>query len=129
MSSLNRKLILNHLFTGQSNLAIVVISMFIFTVLQCSQAIQTPDLKQAKQKDIYKRSIVFDIKTPKVFYCPQEKQADFGKMIVKAKPLDKLCEFEGKVKPKSTPSDCYNDLDETDYACDEKRRFMVSIVE
>lgn len=70
---------------------------------------------------------MFDIKTPKVFYCPQEKQSDHDKMIVKAKPLEKLCEFDGKPKPKGFPSDCYNDVDETDYACDEKRRFLVGI--
>lgn len=78
------------------------------------------------KKDVNRKSIVFDIKTPKVFYCQQEKQSDYTKMIVKAKPLDKLCEFDGGPKPKNTPSDCYNDVDETKYACDEKKRFLVS---
>lgn len=84
-------------------------------------------LAQARSHlDIERKSIVFDIKTPKVFYCPQEKPADLEKLIVKAQPLDKLCEFEGKPKPKGSKSDCYNDVDETEFACDEKRRFMVS---
>lgn len=48
-------------------------------------------------------------------------------MIVKAKPLDKLCEFDGKSKPKGSPSDCYNDVDETEFACDEKRRFLLRL--
>lgn len=80
-----------------------------------------------KNEDISRKSIVFDIKTPKVFYCPQEKQANSEKTIVMAKPLDKLCEFKGQPKPRGTPSDCYNDVDETEFACDEKKRFMVSI--
>lgn len=104
---------------------------FMFAVsasLICSQLfVEADDLKSSKQKDISRKSIVFDTKTPKVFYCPQEKQSDYSKMIVKAKPLDKLCEFGGKPKPKDSPSDCYNDVDETDYACDEKRRFLVGI--
>lgn len=78
------------------------------------------------KKEISRKSIVFDSKTPNVFYCPQEKPTDVGKMIVKAKPLDKLCEFGGKSKPKGEPTDCYNDVDETQFACDEKRRFLVS---
>lgn len=79
------------------------------------------------KKDVNRKSIVFDIKTPKVFYCPQEKQSDYTKMIVKAKPLDKLCEFGGKSKPRDSPSDCYNDIDETEFACDEKKRFLLRL--
>lgn len=81
----------------------------------------------SSDKDISRKSIVFDIKTPKVFYCPQEKQSSSEKTIVMAKPLNRLCEFKGKPKPKNSPSDCYNDVDETDFACEEKKRFMVSI--
>lgn len=85
-------------------------------------------ITQAKQNEnqINRKSLVFDLKTPKVFYCPQEKPADPDKMIVKAQPLDKLCEFDGKQKPKNLASDCYNDVDESEFACDEKKRFMVS---
>ena len=74
-----------------------------------------------------RKSIVFDIKTPKVFYCPQEKPTDVNKMIVKSRSLDKLCEFEGKGIPKNSKSDCYNDIDETEYACAEKQRILVSL--
>lgn len=82
-----------------------------------------------KNQNINRKSIVFDIKTPKVFYCPQEKPSDLNKMIVKAKPLESLCEFGGKSKPKDEPSDCYNDVDETEFACEEKKRFMVSYMQ
>lgn len=82
------------------------------------------DAKHETKPD--RKSIVFDMKTPKVFYCPQEKSNDRDKMIVKAKPLEKLCEFEGKSKPRKLPSDCYDDVDESEFACDEKKRFMVS---
>ena len=77
--------------------------------------------------DMMRKSIVFDIKTPKVFYCPQEKPADLSKMIVQARPLDKLCEFGGTKLPKNYASDCYNDIDESDYACAEKERILLRI--
>ena len=77
--------------------------------------------------DMMRKSIVFDMKTPKVFFCPQDKPSDMSKMIVQAKPLDKLCEFEGKGIPKGYHSDCYNDIDESDYACAEKERIMLRI--
>ncbi|XP_013773036.1 uncharacterized protein LOC106458122 isoform X1 [Limulus polyphemus] len=77
--------------------------------------------------DIMRKSIVFTSKTPKVFYCPQEKTPGMEKMVVMAKPLDKLCEFEGKGVPKDYQSDCYNDIDETEYACAEKHRIMMHL--
>ncbi|CAG2122390.1 unnamed protein product, partial [Medioppia subpectinata] len=72
--------------------------------------------------DMMRKSIVFDPKTPKVFYCPQEKPIDMSKMIVKAIPLDKLCEYGPNDLPKKAKSDCYNDIDESEYACAEKQR-------
>ncbi|KAL1481993.1 hypothetical protein MTO96_034092 [Rhipicephalus appendiculatus] len=72
--------------------------------------------------DMMRKSIVFDASTPKVFYCPQEKPRALDKMIVKARPVEKLCEFEGKGLPKGYKSDCYNDVDESEYACAEKQR-------
>ena len=73
-----------------------------------------------------RKSIVFDPKTPKVFYCPQEKPVDMSKMIVKAIPLEKLCEYGPSVGvPKNQVSDCYNDVDESEYACAEKQRIEV----
>jgi hypothetical protein len=79
--------------------------------------------------DMMRKSIVFDIKTPKVFYCPQEKPSDMDKLIVKSQPLDRLCEYGGKGVPKNSRSDCYNDIDETEYACAEKQRIMVRFIE
>lgn len=73
-----------------------------------------------------RKSIVFDKNTPDVFYCPQHKPTGFEKMIVNAKPLSRLCQFEGKPIPPDYKSDCYNDVDETEYACKEKYRIMVS---
>lgn len=46
-------------------------------------------------------------------------------MIVKARPLKKLCEYEGQQLPKHYKSDCYNDVDETEFACKEKHRITV----
>ncbi|XP_072393212.1 uncharacterized protein [Diabrotica undecimpunctata] len=76
-------------------------------------------------KDMMRKSIVFDKNTPDVFYCPIHKPTGFDKMIVKAKPLKKLCEFEGKPLPEDYKSDCYQDVDESDYACKEKYRIMM----
>lgn len=47
-------------------------------------------------------------------------------MIVKARPLKNLCEHEGRRLPSDYKSDCYNDVDETEYACNEKKRILVS---
>lgn len=76
--------------------------------------------------DMMRKSIVFDLKTPKVFYCPQSKPKSMEKLIVRAVPLEKLCEYEGEEPPKQHESDCYNDVDETPYACAEKQRILVS---
>ncbi|XP_025829122.1 uncharacterized protein LOC108739666 isoform X2 [Agrilus planipennis] len=78
----------------------------------------------AKDKDMLRKSIVYDKNTPDVFYCPVQKPKGFEKMIVKARPLKKLCEYEGKGVPEGQKSDCYQDVDETDYACKEKYRIM-----
>ncbi|RZF46142.1 hypothetical protein LSTR_LSTR013100 [Laodelphax striatellus] len=75
--------------------------------------------------DMMRKSIVFDKKTPGVFYCPQRKPTGFDKMIVHARPLSKLCEHDGKKLPPDYKSDCYHDVDETEYACKEKYRIMV----
>lgn len=77
--------------------------------------------------DMMRKSIVFDLKTPKVFFCPQEKPTDLDKMIVQSRPLEKLCEFGGGKIPKDYRSDCYNDIDESEYACAEKDRIMLRI--
>jgi ATP-dependent DNA helicase 2 subunit 2 len=76
--------------------------------------------------DMMRKSIVFNKKTPDVFYCPQRKPTGFDKMIVQARPLSKLCEHGGNKLPSDYKSDCYNDIDESEYACKEKYRIMVS---
>uniref|UniRef100_A0AAR5PBC8 Uncharacterized protein n=1 Tax=Dendroctonus ponderosae TaxID=77166 RepID=A0AAR5PBC8_DENPD len=75
-------------------------------------------------KDMTRKSIVFDKNTPDVFYCPIHKPTGMDKLIVKAKPLSKLCEFEGGPIPDDYKSDCYQDVDESSYACKEKYRIM-----
>ncbi|CAG9769989.1 unnamed protein product [Ceutorhynchus assimilis] len=72
-----------------------------------------------------RKSIVFDKNTPDVFYCPIHKPSGMDKLIVKAKPLKKLCEFEGRPIPEDYKSDCYQDVDESSYACKEKYRIMM----
>ncbi|XP_017774691.1 PREDICTED: uncharacterized protein LOC108561327 [Nicrophorus vespilloides] len=77
------------------------------------------------KKDMMRKSIVYDKNTPTVFYCPIHKPSGFEKLIVKARPLKKLCEFEGKPLPEDYKSDCYENVDESDYACKEKYRIMM----
>ncbi|CAL4170303.1 unnamed protein product [Meganyctiphanes norvegica] len=77
--------------------------------------------------DMMRKSIVFDKATPDVFYCPIDKPTSFEKMYVRSKPLSKLCEFNGKGLPEDYKSDCYADVDETEYACKEKKRIMVRL--
>lgn len=79
-------------------------------------------------KDMMKKSIVFDKNTPDVFYCPQSKPTGIDKMLVRARPLKKLCEHDGNPLPEDYKSDCYNDVDETSYACKEKYRIMKRLV-
>lgn len=102
-------------------------SLICLTIISSLIIIQLVEANSSHKKEVNRKSLVFDVKTPKVFYCPQEKQSDYSKTIVKAKPLEKLCEFDGSPKPKGSPSDCYNDVDETEFACDEKKRFLVSL--
>ncbi|KAJ6646203.1 hypothetical protein Bhyg_01414 [Pseudolycoriella hygida] len=80
-----------------------------------------------KDKDMLRKSIVYDKKTPDVFYCPTSKPTGMDKLIVRSRPLDKLCEYEGKPLPPDYKSDCYQDADESPYACKEKLRIMTRI--
>jgi len=76
-------------------------------------------------EEIIRKSIVYDKNTPDVFYCPQEKPDEgMNNMLVKARPLSKLCEYKGGDLPEGYRSDCYGNVDETVYACKEKRRIM-----
>lgn len=54
--------------------------------------------------------------------------AGMNNMLVKARPLSKLCEYKGGDLPEGYKSDCYGNVDETVYACKEKRRIMVSLI-
>lgn len=43
----------------------------------------TTDSVLAKDKDMMRKSIVYDKRTPDVFYCPTSKPTGFDKLIVK----------------------------------------------
>ena len=75
--------------------------------------------------DLNRQSIIFNENTPDVFYCPQEKPISIDRMLVKSKPMKKLCEHDGRPLPPDAKSDCWNDVDETEYACTEKKRIML----
>lgn len=48
-------------------------------------------------------------------------------MRFRARPIHKLCEFEGNLPDEGEyEPDCYKDVDESDYACKEKYRIMAS---
>lgn len=126
-------------------LLVVVVIMFVLG----AEAAKEKAIK-VKDKDMMRKMIIYDKKSPNVFYCPvpnkQLKSYSMDKMIVKwvennlksliktfmqvcvfrSHPLSKLCEYEGAGKPKDAKTDCFNDVDETEFACKEKYRIMVS---
>ncbi|XP_037071819.1 uncharacterized protein LOC119102028 isoform X1 [Pollicipes pollicipes] len=77
--------------------------------------------------DMMRKSIVYNPKTPDVFYCPLYKPKSFDDMLVKSRPLSKLCEFKGRPLPADYRSDCYGDVDETEFACAEKHRILMRL--
>merc|ERR1712037_643810 len=52
-------------------------------------------LAMAGASDLNRQSIIFNENTPDVFYCPQEKPISIDRMLVKSRPMKKLCEHEG----------------------------------
>jgi len=84
-------------------------------------------LAVASASDLNRQAIIFNENTPDVFYCPQEKPISIDRMLVKSRPMKKLCEHEGRAIPKGSKSDCWNDVDETEYACTEKKRIMLRL--
>ncbi|XP_030556400.1 uncharacterized protein LOC115759574 isoform X1 [Drosophila novamexicana] len=101
-----------------------LLAIFALTTLVCSTRATLGGKAVLKEKDMM-RKIVFDKKTPDVFYCPMQKPSSMNKIIVTARPLHKLCEYEGNPLPAEYKSDCYMDIDESDYACKEKYRIMM----
>lgn len=77
--------------------------------------------------DMLRKSIVFDVLTPDVFYCPVDKIVTADRMFVVARPLKALCEYKGGKLPADYKSDCYNDVDESEYACKEKKRITMRL--
>merc|ERR1712130_766915 len=53
-------------------------------------------LAVASASDLNRQSIIFNENTPDVFYCPQEKPISIDRMLVKSRPMKKLCEHEGR---------------------------------
>ena len=72
-------------------------------MLYCSY-IQDSSISKLKYKEI-------------LYYNLQEKPISIDRMLVKSKPMKKLCEYEGRGLPENVKSDCWNDVDETEYAC------------
>merc|ERR1712012_1467100 len=108
-----RSLITIHLWKKTTKMVVWLAFLALFQIVLCG--------------DINRQSIVFHEETPDVFYCPQEKAISLEGMIVKAKPLDALCEHEGRGLPENYKSDCWNDVDETEYACQEKKRILLQL--
>merc|ERR1712029_724452 len=103
----------------------VITITFIIMVTRISIILVSCFLLLVDAGDINRQSIIFNEKTPDVFYCPQEKPISIDRMLVKSKPMKKLCEYEGRGLPENVKSDCWNDVDETEYACSEKKRIML----
>ena len=57
----------------------------------------------------------------------KEKPISIDRMLVKSKPMKKLCEYEGRGLPDNAKSDCWNDVDETEYACSVSIGFNLSV--
>merc|ERR1712116_42456 len=49
-------------------------------------------LAVAGASDLNRQSIIFNENTPDVFYCPQEKPISIDRMLVKSRPMKKLCD-------------------------------------
>lgn len=58
-----------------------LLALVIFTSLLCSTWATFGDKAILKEKDMM-RKIVFDKKTPDVFYCPMQKPSSMNKIIV-----------------------------------------------
>jgi len=107
--------------------------LLLMTIL-CALSIEAAKekaIKPVKDKDMMRKMIIYDKKNPNMFYCPVPnkhlKSYSIDKMIVKAHPLAKLCEYEGAGVPEGDKSDCYQNVDETEFACKEKYRIMKRI--
>merc|ERR1711862_1003522 len=103
----------------------VITITFIIMVTRISIILVSSLLYLVSAGVINRQSIIFNENTPDVFYCPQEKPISIDRMLVKSKPMKKLCEYEGRGLPENVKSDCWNDVDETEYACSEKKRIML----
>jgi len=61
------------------------------------------------------------------FIVHKKKPVSLEGMIVKARPLKTLCEHQGRGLPDEYKSDCWNDVDETEFACSEKKRILLKL--
>merc|ERR1711990_410424 len=103
------------------------ITILVFSTFTMITLLFIAFLAVASGSDLNRQSIIFNENTPDVFYCPQEKPISIDRMLVKSRPMKKLCEHEGRAIPKGSKSDCWNDVDETEYACSEKKRIMMRL--
>merc|ERR1712183_1065565 len=114
------------LWTGDTQIITSVLLLNMITTLNI-MILFLAFLAMAGASDLNRQSIIFNENTPDVFYCPQEKPISIDRMLVKSKPMKKLCEYEGRGLPSQAKSDCWNDVDETEYACSEKKRIMMRL--
>lgn len=68
--------------------AIVVLLMCLFSTISSANGDKKKEVKfgdkiPLKEKDMMRKSIVFDKKTPDVFYCPMQKPSTMNKLIVR----------------------------------------------
>lgn len=57
--------------------------IILFVVLMIGCALAKEKIFKVKDKDMMRKSIVYDKNTPDVFYCPTSKPKSFDKLIVK----------------------------------------------
>lgn len=68
--------------------AIFVLLMCLFSTFSSANGEKKKEVKfgdkiPIKEKDMMRKSIVFDKKTPDVFYCPMQKPSSMNKLIVR----------------------------------------------
>lgn len=62
-------------------IAIVTLTILLFGIVMAKD--KSIEKKLSKEKDMMRKSIVFDKNTPDVFYCPTSKPTGFDKLIVR----------------------------------------------
>lgn len=67
----------------RASCAAVLLAMLVALMATDSVAAKDKLALNIKDKDMMRKSIVYDKRTPDVFYCPTSKPSGFDKLIVK----------------------------------------------